>query len=54
MDHLKELIKEYIEFQKSNFDCSDQSEEEVFDNVMENVVSMVEDYSFVDYSKEDK
>lgn len=54
MDHLKELVKEYIEFQKSEFDCSDQSDEEVFDCVMENVVSMVEGYSFVDYSKEDK
>ena len=52
MDHLKELIKEYIEYQKSNFDCSDQSEEEIFENVMENVVSMLEDYSFYDYSKE--
>tara|TARA_B100002019_G_C21099965_1_gene513023 strand:- start:591 stop:755 length:165 start_codon:yes stop_codon:yes gene_type:complete len=54
MDHLKELVKEYIEFQKSNFDCSDQSEEEIFENVMENVVSMVEDYSYNQYSKEDK
>ena len=52
MDHLKQLIKEYIEYQKSNFDCSDQSEEEIFENVMENVVSMVEDYSFADYNKQ--
>ena len=52
MDHLKELVKECIEYQKSEFDCSDQSEEEVFDNVMENVVSMVEDYSFTDYNKQ--
>ena len=52
MDHLKELVKEYIEFQKSEFDCSDQSEEEIFENVMENVVSMVEDYSFSDYNKQ--
>ena len=54
MDHLKELVKEYIEFHKSNFDCSDQTEEETFEIVMENVVSMVEDYSFADYSKGDK
>jgi len=51
MDHLKELVKELVEYQKSEFDCSDQSEKEVFDNVMENVVSMVEDYSFTDYNK---
>ena len=51
MDHLKELVKECIEFQKSNFDCSDQSEEETFEIVMENVVSMVEHYSYYDYGK---
>ena len=51
MDKLKELVKESIEFQKSEFDCSDQSDEETFEIVMENVVSMVEDYSFVDYNK---
>lgn len=51
MDKLKELVKECIEFQKSEFDCSDQSDEETFEIVMENVVSMVEDYSFVDYNK---
>lgn len=54
MDHLKEFVKEWIEFHKSEFDCSDQTEEETFEIVMENVVSMVEDYSFSDYSKEDK
>jgi len=51
MDHLKLLIKEYIEYQKSEFDCSNQTDEEIFDNVMENVVSMVEDYTFTDYNK---
>jgi len=54
MDHLKELVKGAIEFQKEMFDCSDQSEEETFEIVMENVVSMVEDYSFADYNREDK
>ena len=54
MDHLKEYVKEWIEFHKSEFDCSDQTEEETFEIVMENVVSMVEDYSFYDYNKEDK
>ena len=51
MDHLKELVKECIEFQKSESDCSDQTDEEIFDCVMENVVSMVENYSFSDYNK---
>jgi len=51
MDHFKEFIKGCIEFHKSEFDCSDQSEEETFEMVMENVVSMVEDYSYYDYGK---
>jgi len=51
MDHLKELVKGAIEFQKEMFDCSDQSEEETFEIVMENVVSMVESYSYSDYGK---
>ena len=51
MDHLKEYVKEWIEFHKSEFDCSEQSEEETFEIVMENVVSMVEDYSYYDYGK---
>lgn len=54
MDHLKEYIKGWIEFHKSEYDCSKQSEEETFEMVMENVVSMVEDYSFADYSREEK
>ena len=54
MDHLKEFVKEWIEFHKSEFDCSEQTEEETFEIVMENVVSMVEDYSFNDYTKDEK
>jgi len=54
MDHLKEYIKEWIEFQKDNFDCSDMSDEDVFECVMENVVSMIEDYGYQDYNKEEK
>jgi len=53
MDHLRELIKGYIEYQKENFNCSDMDEEEVFECVMENIVSMVEDYNYTDYTKED-
>ena len=53
MDHLKEYVKEWIEFHKSEYpeECSEQSEQETFEIVMENVVSMVEDYSFYDYKK---
>ena len=51
MDKLKELVKGAIEFQKEMFDCSDQTDEEIFECVMENVVSMVEDYSYSDYGK---
>ena len=53
MDHLREYIKEWIEFHKSERDCSGESDEETFEMVMEDVVSSVEQYSFVDYSKED-
>jgi len=51
VDHLKEYVKGWIEFQKERIDCTDMTDEEVFDGVMENVVSMVEDYNFYDYSK---
>jgi hypothetical protein len=51
VDHFKEYVKGWIEFQKERIDCTDMTDEEVFDGVMENVVSMVEDYSFYDYSK---
>ena len=54
MDHLKELVKGAVEFQKEMFDCSDQSEEETFEIVMENVVSVVESYSYYDYGKKVK
>lgn len=36
------------------FDCSEQTEEETFEMVMENVESMVNNYSYSDYIKEDK
>ena len=53
MDHLKEYIKGWIEFHKSERDCSKETEEETFEMVMEDVVSSIEQYNFVDYSKED-
>lgn len=52
MDHLKELIKQSIEFHKSQFDCSKDTDEDVFEMVMENVVSMVEEYRFEDLNKQ--
>ncbi len=51
MDHLKEYIKEWIEFHKSERDCSNESEEDTFEIVMEDVVSIVQDYKFSDYEK---
>ena len=50
MCHLREFIKGWIEFQKEEFDCSDMTEEEVFEIVMENVCSMVDDYTYYDYN----
>ena len=54
MDHLKEYVKGWIEFQKENFNNEGLSEEDIFNNVMENVISIVEDYSFTDYVKGDE
>jgi len=54
MDHLREYIKGWIEFHKSNRDCSEESDEETFEMVMEDVISSVEDYNFYDYSKVEK
>tara|TARA_Y100000592_G_scaffold98630_1_gene172238 strand:- start:1183 stop:1359 length:177 start_codon:yes stop_codon:yes gene_type:complete len=52
VDHLKEYVKGWIEFQKEEYDCKDMSEEDIFDCVMENIVSMVADYRYCDYNKE--
>ena len=49
---LRELVKECIDYTRENMDgCEKMTDEEIFENVMENVVSMVEDYSFADYNK---
>ena len=53
MDHLKLFIKGAIEFQKETFDCSDMSEGEIFECVMENVESMIEHYRYSDFIKDD-
>jgi hypothetical protein len=52
MDHLREYVKEWIEFTRENSSsAAKMDDDELFDVVMENVVSVVEDYNFVDYSK---
>ena len=54
MDHLKEYIKEWIEFHKSERVCSNESEEETFEIVMEDVISQVQDYTYYDYGKKEE
>lgn len=51
MDKLKQLVTECMEFHMREFDCSDQTEEETFEIVMENVESVVENYTYSDYCK---
>ena len=51
MDHLREYVREWMEFHKSERDCSNESEEDTFEIVMEDVGSIVQDYTFADYSK---
>ncbi len=52
MDHLYEYVKENMDFTKSNFNQEDMSDEELFDVVMENVISSVEYYGWVNYKKD--
>jgi len=52
MDHLYEYVKENMDFTKSNFNREDMSDEELFDVVMENVISSVEYYGWVNYKKD--
>ena len=51
MDHLKEYVKSWIEFHKSERDCSNETEEETFEIVMEDVISQVNDYTYYDYGR---
>lgn len=53
MDHLKEYVKEWIEFHKSERDCSNETEEDTFEIVMEDVISIVNDYTYSDYKKDE-
>ena len=51
MDHLYEYVKECMEYTKTLECCKDKSDEEIFDDVMENVISSVEYYSIDNYNK---
>ena len=52
MDHLYEYVKECMDFTRSNFDNEEMSDEELFDVVMENVISSVEYYGWVNYKRD--
>ena len=52
MDHLYEYVKENMDFTRSNFDNEELSDEELFDVVMENVISSVEYYGWVNYKRD--
>ena len=52
MGHLYEYVKENMEFTKSNFHDEELSDEELFDVVMENVISSVEYYGWVNYKRD--
>ena len=52
MDHLYEYVKENMDFTKSNFNNEEMSDEELFDVVMENVISSVEYYGWVNYKRD--
>ena len=52
MDHLYEYVKENMDYTKSNFDNEELSDEELFDVVMENVISSVEYYGWDNYKRD--
>ena len=50
MFKLRELVKECIDYTRENMDgCEKMTDEELFSDVMENVMSMVLDYTYWDY-----
>lgn len=51
MDHLYEYVKECMEYTKTLECCKGKSDDEIFDDVMENVVSSVEYYSLENYKR---
>ncbi len=54
MDHLYEYVKENMDYTKSNFNNEELSDEELFDVVMENVISSVEYYGWDNYKRDQK
>ena len=53
MDHLYEYVKECIEYTQTEMpSCKGMTDEELFDDVMENVISSVEYYSLENYKRD--
>ena len=52
VNHLYEYVRECMDFTKSNFNNEEMSDEELFDVVMENVISSVEYYGWVNYKRD--
>ena len=52
MDHLKLLVKQLIEQLKSETDLSGYTESEIFDIVIENLMSGVEHYKYSDFTRD--
>ena len=53
MDHLYEYVKECIKYTQTEMpSCEGMTDEELFDDVMENVISSVEYYSLENYKRD--
>lgn len=53
MDHLYEYVKECIEYTRTEMpSCKGMTDEELFDDVMENVISSVEWYTLDNYKRD--
>ena len=53
MDHLYEYVKECMEYTKTEMpSCRGMTDEELFDDVMENVIASVEHYSLENYKRD--
>ena len=53
MDHLYEYVKECIKYTQTEMpSCKGMTDEELFDDVMENVISSVEYYSLENYKRD--
>lgn len=50
LEKLRKLVEECINYTRENMDgCEKMTDEELFSDVMENVMSMVLDYTYWDY-----